>query len=82
MIVVRRAEGRWTTEIAGIRPILETEAPVEELRDTLAEALRETGMLRLEDLADEVEWADDADELNGMLEELYDWGDDNGVWIG
>jgi hypothetical protein len=36
----------------------------------------------LRDIVSDLEGSEDSDEFNGALDDLYDWGDANLVWVG
>ena len=54
------------------------EAKVEEVVDKLGD---DVGM-EFEDIIEEIRNADDEEEFDYIWQDLYDWGDENMVWLG
>lgn len=88
LVAERRAAGKpsWeqTVSLSHINPDL----PFEELRDALVAALRATRWVkeadqfgRLVEAVDGLAAAEDREEFNGWMDEIYDCADYDRVWI-
>jgi len=62
----------------------EGKASFEETRNGVVERLRDTGIeddSSFDDVVDGITFADDVDEFDRALDDLYDWADDNALWF-